>query len=209
MPPLGYATYSRPSPQQALQASVYIMQNSQHSQCFTPKKTLTEAPTGHWVTSETGPKRKTSTLPKKPWLFHLEKQYGENNVCNSTHALQCELLETRQNHILWATSATKLFRKGQDIVHSKLNEYMSALAQNSIYNSITKQTTFQQQMVQNNITASTKPNVTVPAFSFHSLPGADPAGSRGCSSTPLAWKNYLTVCVSLIGRLKTRLKQAE
>ncbi len=29
------------------------------------------------------------------------------------------------------------------------------------------------------------------------VPGADPAGSRGCSSTPLAWKNYLSVSHSL------------
>ena len=29
------------------------------------------------------------------------------------------------------------------------------------------------------------------------LSGADPAGSRGCSSTPLTWKNYLSVSHSL------------
>ncbi len=103
-----------------------------------------------------------------------------NNVCNST---AMGITGNKTNHILRATSATemfKLFRKGQDIVHSKLYEYMSALAQNSIklhlqFYPQSRQCFSSMQMVQNNITASTKPNVTVPAFSFHSL--------QNCTST--------------------------
>ncbi len=149
------------------------MQNSQHSQKASHPK---EAPTGHWVTSET---RKTSTLPneeKKPWFtaLPLGKKSLQNmvkTVCNSAAMGITGKKTNHRNHSLRATIVLLKFNmfkrencSGKDCVHSKLYKYMSALTQNSIklYVSTilsTKQTTFQQQMVQKNINASTKPNV--------------------------------------------------
>ncbi len=101
--PLGSASssYLADPPPSKRFSSVYISRTLKTLNGFTPT-TLTEAPTGHWVTSETGPKRKTSTLPKKPWLFHLEKQsakHGENNVCNST---ALGITRNKTNHSLRA-----------------------------------------------------------------------------------------------------------
>ncbi len=162
------------------------MQNSQDSQRLHTQNTdRSSLPTGHWVTSETGPKRKTSTLQEamavplgktvcKTWWKqcvqqHCNGNYWKNSLQNMVKtmcatALQWELLETRQITffellVLWnvqertghrSLEALRVYERSSAEQHKAASTILS-----------TKQTTFQQQMVQNNITASTKPNVTV------------------------------------------------
>ncbi len=168
------AILSRPSPQQALQASVYkctiIMQNSQHSQGFTLKNTDRST---NWALSNFRDWAKKKNInPTQEAMVHGCSTW-KNSLQNMVKTMCATAL---QWELLRATSATEMFKREQERTGHRsleaLRVYERSSAEHKAASTIlsTKQKTFQQQMVgPEQDTASTKPNVTVPAFSFHSL----------------------------------------
>ncbi len=144
------------------------MQNSQHSQCFTPKNTDRST---NWVLSKfrDWAKKKNINTTQEAMAVPLGKTVCKTwwiNVCNST---AMGITRNKTNQILRATSEMS----GKDRT-SFTRSSTGALAQNSInlhlqfypqsrerFSSRWSRTT--------SCTASTKSNVTVPAFSFHCL----------------------------------------
>ena len=128
------------------------------------------------------PLEKFSNEEKMPWFTAVP--LGKNTLQNMVKKMcaTAGITGNKTNHSLRATSATEMFKRGvpEKIVQERTGHRSlealriyerSSAEQHKAASTIlsTKQTTFHQQMVHNKILNIEKPNVTVPAFSFHSL----------------------------------------